>query len=93
VRLPSASAPALGHPPIGDLRLLNPIEMLWRQFCREVTQCELFASIDAMVKAARAFFGRYDGKPGSVWSMIEAYPIRPPRLYSVLPCHKIFLEQ
>ncbi|MGH1575030.1 transposase [Methylobacterium sp. P31] len=30
---------------------LNPIEMLWRQFRREVTHCELFASIDALVES------------------------------------------
>ncbi len=31
---------------------LNPIEMRWRQFRREVTHCELFASLDALLKAA-----------------------------------------
>jgi hypothetical protein len=41
---------------------LNPIEMLWRQFRREVTHCELFASIDALVEATRAFFDRYNRK-------------------------------
>ncbi|GJE53445.1 hypothetical protein GOFOIKOB_6524 [Methylobacterium tardum] len=37
---------------------LNPIEMLWRQFRREVTHCELFASMDALVEANQASFGR-----------------------------------
>ena len=37
---------------------LNPIEMLWRQFRREVTHGELFASVDALLKAAHAFFDR-----------------------------------
>jgi transposase len=49
---------------------LNPIEMLWRQFRREVTHCELFASVDALVEAAQALFDRYDCKPGGVCSSI-----------------------
>ncbi|WP_244936442.1 IS630 family transposase [Methylobacterium currus] len=53
---------------------LNPIEMLWRQFRREVTHCELFASIDALVEAAQAFFDRYNRKPGGVCSIIGAHP-------------------
>ena len=51
---------------------LNPIEMLWRQFRREVTHCELFASIDALVEATQAFFGRYNRTPGGVRSIIGA---------------------
>ena len=51
---------------------LNPIEMLWRQFRREVTHCELFAGIDALVEATRAFFGRYNRTPGGVCSIIGA---------------------
>ena len=39
---------------------LNPIEMLWRHFRREVTHCELFASLDALLKAAHAFFDQYN---------------------------------
>lgn len=34
---------------------LNPIEMLWRHFRREVTHCELFSSIDALLDATRIF--------------------------------------
>ena len=52
---------------------LNPIEMLWRQFRREVTHCELFASIDSLVEAARAFFDRYNRKPSGVCSIIGAH--------------------
>lgn len=37
---------------------LNPIERLWRQFRREVTHGELFASLDALWQAAHAFFDR-----------------------------------
>lgn len=47
--------------------------MLWRQFRREVTHCELFASIDALVEAARGFFDRYNHKPGGVCSIIGAH--------------------
>ena len=37
---------------------LNPIERLWRHFRREVTHGELFVSLDALLKAAHAFFDR-----------------------------------
>jgi transposase len=39
---------------------LNPIEMLWRQCRRAVTHGELFASLDALLKAAHAFFDHYN---------------------------------
>ncbi len=32
---------------------LNPIEMLWRHYRREVTHCELFESVKALVEATR----------------------------------------
>lgn len=49
---------------------LNPIEMLWRQFRREVTHCELFESVKALLVAARAFFDRYNQQPYEVLSII-----------------------
>jgi transposase len=49
---------------------LNPIEMLWRQFRREVTHCELFESVKALLVAAQAFFERYNQKPDEVLSII-----------------------
>jgi transposase len=49
---------------------LNPIEMLWRQFRREVTHCELFESVKALLVAARAFFDRYNQQPDEVLSII-----------------------
>lgn len=49
---------------------LNPIEMLWRQFRREVTHCELFESVKALLVAAQAFFDRYSQKPDEVLSII-----------------------
>lgn len=52
---------------------LNPIEMLWRQFRREVTHCELFASLDALLKAAHAFFDRYNQYTERVLSIIGAH--------------------
>ena len=52
---------------------LNPIEMLWRQCRREVTHCELFASLDALLKAAHAFFDRYNQHTGRVLSIIGAH--------------------
>jgi transposase len=52
---------------------LNPIEMLWRHFRREVTHCELFASLDALLKAAHAFFARYNQYTERVLSIIGAH--------------------
>jgi putative transposase len=52
---------------------LNPIEMLWRQFRREVTHCEFFDSLEALLKAAQAFFDRYNQGPHSVLSIIGAH--------------------
>lgn len=49
---------------------LNPIEMLWRQFRREVTHCELFESVKALLVAAQTFFDLYNQKPYEVLSII-----------------------
>ena len=54
---------------------LNPIEMLWRQFRREVTHCELFASVQALLDATRNFFARYNAMLGGVRSIIGAHPV------------------
>jgi transposase len=53
---------------------LNPIEMLWRQFRREVTHCELFESVKALLTAAQNFFDRYQECPMRVLSIIGALP-------------------
>lgn len=53
---------------------LNPIEMLWRQFRREVTHCELFESVKALLYAAQDFFDRYNKMPQQVVSIIGALP-------------------
>jgi putative transposase len=53
---------------------LNPIEMLWRHFRREVTHCELFESVDALIQATQDFFDRYNRKPEAVRSIIGAHP-------------------
>ena len=53
---------------------LNPIEMLWRQFRREVTHCELFANIQALLAATRDFFDRYNRRPGGVCSILGTHP-------------------
>jgi len=52
---------------------LNPIEMLWRHFRREVTHCELFESVKVLIKAAYDFFHRYNQTPKKVLSIIGAY--------------------
>ena len=53
---------------------LNPIEMLWRHFRREVTHCELFETVHALLKAAQDFFDRYNQTPAQVLSIIGATP-------------------
>jgi transposase len=53
---------------------LNPIEMLWRHFRREVTHCELFVSLNALVQAAENFFDRYARCPEMILSIIGALP-------------------
>jgi putative transposase len=50
---------------------LNPIEMLWRHFRREVTHCELFSTIKALISAAYDFFERYNRCPWRVLSIID----------------------
>ena len=52
---------------------LNPIEMLWRHFRREVTHCELFETVKVLIEAAYAFFHRYNQTPEKVLSIIGAY--------------------
>ncbi len=52
---------------------LNPIEMLWRHFRREVTHCELFETIKVLIEAAYEFFRRYNQTPDKVLSIIGAY--------------------
>jgi transposase len=52
---------------------LNPSERLWRQFRREVTHCERFASVDALLQAAHAFFDRYNQCTERVLSSIRAH--------------------
>ena len=51
---------------------LNPIEMLWRHFRREVTHCELFTSVHALLEATREFFDRHNRTPTKVLSIIGA---------------------
>jgi putative transposase len=53
---------------------LNPIEMLWRHFRREVTHGELFENMDALLKAAQDFFDRHNRIPNQVLSIIGAHP-------------------
>ena len=54
---------------------LNPIEMLGRHFRREVTHCELFASVTALLAAAADFFARYNREPQRLLSVIRAKPV------------------
>ncbi len=45
---------------------LNPIEMLWRHLRREVTHCELFTSVSALIAAAVACFDQHNHLPWGV---------------------------
>ena len=49
---------------------LNPIEMLWRHFRREVTHCELFESVKALLAAAADFFERHNRESHKTLSII-----------------------
>src|SRR5919109_4003392 len=53
---------------------LNPIEMLWRHFRREVTHCELFETMKALLAATRDFFDRYNQEPQHTLSIIGSKP-------------------
>jgi transposase len=52
---------------------LNPIEMLWRHFRREVTHNELFPTVKALLAAARDFFDRYHQNPSRILSVIGSH--------------------
>lgn len=52
---------------------LNPIELLWRHFRREVTHGELFATKQALLAAARDFFDRYNRCPHKILSVIGSH--------------------
>jgi putative transposase len=53
---------------------LNPIERLWRQFRREVTHCELFETVKALLAASRDFFDRCNHTPDKVLSIVCVHP-------------------
>ena len=52
---------------------LNPIEMLWRHFRREVTHNELFPTVKALLTAAGEFFERYNQEPQRILSIIGSH--------------------
>jgi putative transposase len=53
---------------------LNPIEMLWRHFRREVTHCEIFETVKLLIEASYSFFNRHNQSPKVVLSIIGAHP-------------------
>ena len=53
---------------------LNPIEMLWRHFRREVTHCELFTTVKDLIEASYNFFKRFNQTPDKTLSIIGAFP-------------------
>lgn len=52
---------------------LNPIEMLWRHFRREVTHCELFETVKVLIESSYDFFNRCNQCPEKVLSIIGAH--------------------
>ena len=56
---------------------LNPIEMLWRHFRREVTHCECFATKQALLAAAKDFFARHNRQPHTILSVIGSKATNP----------------
>jgi transposase len=54
---------------------LNPIEMPWRHFRREVTHCELFATVKELLAASSSFFDRCNQMPERVLSIIGSHVI------------------
>lgn len=52
---------------------LNPIEMLWRHFRREVTHGELFQTMQALITAAQDFFDRFNQCPQEILSVIGSH--------------------
>jgi putative transposase len=54
---------------------LNPIEMLWRHFLPEVTHCELFETVEALLHASRAFFERCNQRLAQVLSIIGSHAV------------------
>src|SRR3989304_4245219 len=67
---------------------LNPIEMLWRQFRREVTHCELFETVKALLAASQHFFDNCNGCPQRVLSIIGSHPSCCVGIY-LEPIHKM----
>jgi putative transposase len=53
---------------------LNPIERLWRQFRREVTHCELFATVKVLLAASHDFFDQCNQHPDKVLSIVRVHP-------------------
>src|SRR5947207_3361236 len=49
---------------------LNPIEMLWRHFRREVTNCEFFETKPILLAAAQACFERFNQCPQKILFVI-----------------------
>jgi transposase len=49
---------------------LNPIEMLWRHFRREVTHCEFYETKQILVEAAQKCFDRFNKDPQNILSVI-----------------------
>jgi len=55
---------------------LNPIEMLWRHFRREVTHCELFETKQALLAAAHACFDRFNQCPQKILAVIGSNAVK-----------------
>lgn len=71
---------------------LNPIEMLWRHFRREVTHCELFETKQALLAAAQEFFDRYNQCPEKILSVIGSKAEKVVCMYLVFSSRPYLLQ-
>jgi hypothetical protein len=55
-------------------QIVLPIGMLWRHCRREVTCCELFESMKALLAAAADFSARYNREPQRTLSIVGSKP-------------------
>lgn len=55
---------------------LNPIEMLWRHFRREVTHCELFVTKQVLLTAAQNCFNPFNQCPQNILSVIGSNAVK-----------------
>jgi hypothetical protein len=69
-----ACPPGMRHSVDRQIPQTHHIELLWRHGRREVTHCELFERVQALLAAAADFFARYNQAPQQTLSIIGSKP-------------------